>query len=43
MVVLLLHTGLRIGEALGLRRTDMHLLPDSRGLRPPVVATCRGL
>ena len=28
----LLHeSGLRIGEALGLRRGDMHLLPDSRG------------
>ena len=32
MVILLLETGLRIGEALGLRRTDMHLLPDSRSL-----------
>jgi integrase/recombinase XerD len=32
MVILLLETGLRIGEALGLRRADMHLLPDSRGL-----------
>lgn len=32
MVILLLETGLRIGEALGLRRCDMHLLPDSRGL-----------
>jgi integrase/recombinase XerD len=32
MVVLLLDTGLRIGEALGLRRADMHLLPDSRSL-----------
>jgi integrase/recombinase XerD len=32
MVVLLLETGLRIGEALGLRRADMHLLPDSRSL-----------
>ena len=32
-VVILLHdTGLRIGEALGLRRCDMHLLPDSRTL-----------
>ncbi|MGK5169589.1 tyrosine-type recombinase/integrase [Geodermatophilus sp. CPCC 205761] len=29
---LLLETGLRIGEALGLRREDMHLLPDSRSL-----------
>ena len=37
MVILLLHTGLRIGEALGLRRTDMHLLPDSRGLGCAVV------
>jgi hypothetical protein len=26
-MVLLLHTGLPIGEALGLRRCDMHLLP----------------
>jgi len=32
MVILLLDTGLRIGEALGLRRGDMHLLPDSRSL-----------
>ena len=31
-MILLLHTGLRIGEALGLRRCDMHVLPDSRGL-----------
>lgn len=31
--VRLLHdTGLRVGEALGLRREDMHLLPDSRAL-----------
>jgi len=30
MVTLLHDTGLRIGEALGLRREDMHLLPDSR-------------
>jgi integrase len=30
MVTLLHTTGLRIGEALGLRRQDMHLLPDSR-------------
>jgi integrase len=37
LVVLLLHTGLRIGEALGLRRCDMHLLPDSRGLGCPTV------
>jgi integrase/recombinase XerD len=42
MVILLLDTGLRIGEALGLRRTDMHLLPrfpqpglrDGRGAHP---------
>ena len=32
LVILLLDTGLRIGEALGLRRADMHLLPDSRTL-----------
>ena len=32
LVILLLHTGLRIGEALGLHRSDMHVLPDSRGL-----------
>ncbi len=32
MVILLHDTGLRIGEALGLRRCDMHLLPDSRSL-----------
>jgi integrase len=32
-LVRLLHDcGLRIGEALGLRRSDMHLLPDSRSL-----------
>lgn len=32
-LVRLLHDGgLRIGEALGLRRADMHLLPDSRSL-----------
>ena len=37
MVILLLDTGLRIGEALGLRRCDMHLLPDSRALGCPVV------
>jgi len=30
LVILLHDTGLRIGEALGLRRSDMHLLPDSR-------------
>jgi integrase len=30
MVRLLLDGGLRIGEALGLRRSDLHLLPDSR-------------
>ncbi len=32
LVILLLETGLRIGEALGLRGCDMHLLPDSRSL-----------
>lgn len=32
LVILLHETGLRIGEALGLRRFDMHLLPDSRTL-----------
>jgi integrase/recombinase XerD len=38
LVVVLLHdTGLRIGEALGLRREDMHLLPDSRTLGCAVV------
>ncbi len=37
MVILLLDTGLRIGEALGLRRLDMHLLPDSRALGCMVV------
>ena len=30
MVTLLHESGLRIGEALGLRRSDLHLLPDSR-------------
>ena len=37
LVVLLHDTGMRIGEALGLRRCDMHLLPDSRGLGCAVV------
>jgi len=37
MVVLLGDTGLRIGEALGLRREDMHMLPDSRSLGCAVV------
>jgi len=37
VVVLLRDTGLRIGEALGLRREDMHLLPDSRSLGCGVV------
>ncbi|MFJ4966558.1 tyrosine-type recombinase/integrase [Streptomyces sp. NPDC088729] len=32
LVVLMLATGTRIGEALGLRRQDMHFLPDSRAL-----------
>jgi site-specific recombinase XerD len=30
LVVLLLQTALRIGEALGLRRSDLHFMPDSR-------------
>ena len=37
LVVLLRDTGLRIGEALGLRGADMHLLPDSRALGCTVV------
>jgi len=37
LVVLLHDTGLRIGEALGLRREDMHLLPNSRSLGCAVV------
>lgn len=37
LVILLRDTGLRIGEALGLRRADMHLLPDSRTLGCAVV------
>ena len=37
LVVLLRDTGMRIGEALGLRREDMHLLPDSRALGCAVV------
>lgn len=37
LVILLRDTGLRIGEALGLRREDMHLLPDSRALGCTVV------
>lgn len=32
LLTLLLGTGLRIGEALGLRREDMHFLPESRHL-----------
>lgn len=32
LIQLLSQTGMRIGEALGLRRQDMHLLPDSRVL-----------
>ncbi|MGW2214031.1 tyrosine-type recombinase/integrase [Nonomuraea sp. NPDC001684] len=32
LVQLLSQTGMRIGEGLGLRREDMHLLPDSRVL-----------
>lgn len=37
LLILLRDTGLRIGEALGLRRDDMHLLPDSRSLGCPVL------
>lgn len=37
MVILLHDAGLRIGEALGLRREDMHLLADSRHLGCSVV------
>lgn len=37
MVRLLLDSGLRIGEALGLRREDMHMLADSRALGCAVV------
>lgn len=37
MVRLLHDTGLRIGEALGLRRSDLHLLPDARRLGCAVV------
>lgn len=37
LVILLVDSGIRIGEALGLRRADMHLLPDSRTLGCAVV------
>jgi integrase len=37
LLISLRDTGLRIGEALGLRRDDMHLLPDSRSLGCPVL------
>ena len=37
LVVLLHDTGVRIGEGLGMRRCDMHLLPDSRALGCSVV------
>lgn len=37
MVTLLRDSGLRIGEALGLRRCDLHLLPDARSLGCAVV------
>jgi len=37
LVILLRDTGMRIGEVLGLRRADMHLLPDSRALGCAVV------
>jgi integrase len=32
LIALLAVTGMRIGEALGMRREDVHLLPDSRSL-----------
>ncbi len=32
LIVLMRATGMRIGETLGLRREDLHLLPDSRAL-----------
>jgi integrase/recombinase XerD len=32
LIVLMRATGMRIGETLGLRREDLHLLPDSRSL-----------
>jgi integrase len=35
LVALLVTTGLRRGEALGLRLSDLHLLPDSSGLGCP--------
>jgi integrase/recombinase XerD len=37
VVIVLRDTGMRIGEVLGLRRADMHLLPDSRALGCTVV------
>jgi integrase/recombinase XerD len=37
MVVLMRDSGLRIGEVLGLRREDLHFLPDSRPLGCAVV------
>lgn len=37
MVVLMRDSGLRIGETLGLHRSDLHLLPDSRSLGCAVV------
>src|SRR5947209_11852136 len=37
LVIVLRDTGMRIGEVLGLRRADMHLLPDSRALGCAVV------
>lgn len=37
LVTLLHDSGMRIGEALGLHRADMHLLPDSRSLGCAVV------
>ena len=37
LVVLMRDSGLRIGETLGLRRSDLHLLPDSRTLGCAVI------
>lgn len=37
LIVLLLESGLRIGEAIGMRREDLHLLPSSQSLGCSVV------
>lgn len=37
LIVLLLESGLRIGEAIGMRREDLHLLPSSRSLGCSIV------